>query len=106
MAHGQSDWLIVLGGGESPLHGEAASGSRSVLGQHEPHTTEEKRTTMQRVERPVMTTGLERIAAKAREERNLNSRRWLITSRRNSFGKVFNAHPERVGAGMRWADGA
>ena len=41
MAHRQSDWLIVLCGGESPLHGEAASGSRSVLGQHEPHSTEE-----------------------------------------------------------------
>jgi hypothetical protein len=41
MAHRQSDWLTVLCGGESPLPGEAASGSRSVLGRHEPHTTEE-----------------------------------------------------------------
>src|ERR1022692_1009139 len=31
----------TLCGGESPLHGEAASGSRSVLGRHEPHSTEE-----------------------------------------------------------------
>jgi hypothetical protein len=40
MTHRQSDWLIVLCGGESPLHGEAASGSRSVLGRHEPHSME------------------------------------------------------------------
>src|ERR1017187_5210468 len=31
MVHRQSDWLIVLCGGESPLHGEAASGSRSCV---------------------------------------------------------------------------
>jgi hypothetical protein len=41
MTHRQSDWLILLCGGESPLHGEAASGSRRVLGQHEPHSMEE-----------------------------------------------------------------
>jgi hypothetical protein len=41
MAHRQSDWLMVLCGGESPLRGEAASGSRSVLGKHEPHSMEE-----------------------------------------------------------------
>jgi hypothetical protein len=41
MAHRKSDWLILLCGGESPLHGEAAGGSWSVLGIHEPHTTEE-----------------------------------------------------------------
>ena len=41
MTCGQSDWLKVLCGGESPLLGEAASGSRSVLGKHEPHPMEE-----------------------------------------------------------------
>lgn len=40
MACRQSDWLILLGGGESPLHGEAASDGGSVLAKHEPHTTE------------------------------------------------------------------
>jgi hypothetical protein len=40
MAHRQSDRLILLGGGESPLQGEAAGGKGSVLGKHEPHSTE------------------------------------------------------------------
>lgn len=40
MARRQSDWLIVLWGGESPLHGEAASDRGSVLGLHEPHSME------------------------------------------------------------------
>lgn len=34
----QSDWLIVLGGRESRLHGEAASGSRIVRGKHGLHS--------------------------------------------------------------------
>jgi hypothetical protein len=37
----QSDWLIVLGGRESRLHGEAASGRGVVRRKHGLHTTGE-----------------------------------------------------------------
>ena len=38
----KSDWLIVLRGRESRLHGEAASGNGVVRGQHERHAMDER----------------------------------------------------------------
>ena len=38
MIHRESDWLVVLGGRESLLHGEAASSDGSNQGKHGLHS--------------------------------------------------------------------
>ena len=67
----QSDWLIVLGDGESPLQGEAASRRRTFLGRHERHAMGGYEPLCKERNHSVMTTGLEKIAAKARQEPKL-----------------------------------
>jgi RNA-directed DNA polymerase len=67
----QSDWLIVLGDGESPLQGEAASRRCTDRGPHERHTKGGNGPLCKERNTPVMLTGLERIAAKARQEPKL-----------------------------------
>ena len=67
----QSDWLIVLGDGESPLPGEAASRRRTFLGPHERPAMGGYEPLCNERNHSVMTTGLEKIAAKARQEPKL-----------------------------------
>jgi len=69
--HGQSDWLIVLGDGESPLQGEAASRRCTARGHHERHAKGGNGPLYKERNTPVMSTGLARIAATARQEPKL-----------------------------------
>src|SRR5262245_27886751 len=71
MTCGQSDWLIGLSDGESPLHGEAASRQGTDRGPHERHTKGGYGPLWHERRHPVMSTGLERIAVKARQEPKL-----------------------------------
>jgi hypothetical protein len=71
MPHGQSAWLRVLRDGESPLHGEAASRQCTDRGEPERHAKGGYGPLANERQYPVMSTGLERIAAKARPEPTL-----------------------------------
>jgi hypothetical protein len=71
MTRWQSDWLIVFGDGESPLQGEAASRICTDRGPHEHHTKGGNGPLCKEKNTPVMLTGLERKAAKSRQEPNL-----------------------------------
>ena len=64
MAGRKSDQLIVLGGRESLLQGEAVGRRGIFSGKHNLHSKGDHGTFIQRKISPVMITGLERIAVK------------------------------------------